>query len=431
MRKLKHKNIIQFIEVYEDPDYLMMVLEYCQGVELFDVIINQKCLSEDYARPIFAQMASALFYLHSLNIIHRDIKPENVLISHDPVTGEPIAKLLDFGLSRPLSGGSLAKTFVGTPCYLAPEVELTSKGGGTYGLPADCWSLGAVLYVMLVARFPEFERDFSGKVVVKLPEALWSRISNEAKDLVRSLMNTNQHARIGMANVLRHPWMGKYQMSQSSIEKLHHANYYLGRGIQEEEEQFEEDQMRQQQERSKYATPLKSFGGGSTTSSTNTVEMTAAGHEVHHQAMVIRVSKSAPPGQKNGSNNNNSEEEHSSGHQQLPLAPLLQLQRDIAICFEEAHEAYLDFPEVAAQVRKGATLCREQLRISTKMLIKVEQTAEVVLGMFPDLELAIEEGEPALAGEFFNMVKTWVAELKELVHSTQTANKSSMEQVQF
>ncbi|RYY87281.1 hypothetical protein EON63_04245 [archaeon] len=52
---------------------------------------------------------------------------------------------------------------VGTPCYLAPEVEYTSKGlGGTYGLPADCWSLGAVLYVMLVARFPEFEQDQNG-----------------------------------------------------------------------------------------------------------------------------------------------------------------------------------------------------------------------------------------------------------------------------
>ena len=49
------------------------------------------------------------------------------------------------------------------PLHTAPEVEYTSKGlGGTYGLPADCWSLGAVLYVMLVARFPEFEQDPTG-----------------------------------------------------------------------------------------------------------------------------------------------------------------------------------------------------------------------------------------------------------------------------
>ncbi|CAN0253927.1 unnamed protein product, partial [Discosporangium mesarthrocarpum] len=69
-------------------------------------------------------------------------------------------KLLDFGLSKAIGkegGGSVARTFVGTPSYLAPEVELRGQGmGGTYGTPVDCWSLGAMLFVMLVARFPEF-----------------------------------------------------------------------------------------------------------------------------------------------------------------------------------------------------------------------------------------------------------------------------------
>jgi calcium-dependent protein kinase len=157
MRRLRHRNVIQFIEVFETADQLMMVMEYCPGQELFDVILSSRYLSEQNARPIFQQVCQALFYLHSLSIIHRDIKPENVLIlnERDPSTGLPIAKILDFGLSKNAGGGSAAKTFVGTPCYLAPEVEYTSKGlGGTYGLPADCWSLGAVLYVMLVARFP-------------------------------------------------------------------------------------------------------------------------------------------------------------------------------------------------------------------------------------------------------------------------------------
>ena len=80
--------------------------------------------------------------------------------------------------------------------FLAPEVEYTSRGlGGTYGLPADCWSLGAVLYVMLVARFPEFEQDVSGTVLLRLPPALWDDVSSEAKDLIRLLMNTNPAAR--------------------------------------------------------------------------------------------------------------------------------------------------------------------------------------------------------------------------------------------
>ena len=63
------------------------------------------------------------------------------------------------------------------------------------------------------------------------------------------------------------------------------------------------------------------------------------------------------------------------------------------------------------------------------MLRTVEQTASAVLNMFPDLELAVEEGEPALAVAFFNMVRGWVVELRALVHSTQDVNKASMEQV--
>jgi len=132
MRRLRHPHIIQFIEVFETPEKLMMVMEYAPGPELFDVILARKYFTEEDAQPVFAQVAQALYYLHCMNIIHRDIKPENILILNnpDPVTGLPIAKLLDFGLSKNAGGGSEAKTFVGTPCYLAPEVEYTSKGLG-------------------------------------------------------------------------------------------------------------------------------------------------------------------------------------------------------------------------------------------------------------------------------------------------------------
>jgi hypothetical protein len=99
------------------------------------------------------------------------------------------------------------------------------------------------------------------------------------------------------------------------------------------------------------------------------------------------------------------------GDDALAIAPLLQLQRSIATCFEEAHASYKHMPEVASQVRRGATMCRSQLVESVKMLRKISQTATTVLEMFPDLELAVEEGEPTLAIEFFNMVKGWVVEV--------------------
>ena len=425
MKRLHHPNIIQFVDVFEDADHLMMIMEFCPGQELFDVILNRKFFQEEDAKPIFAQIARALFYLHSLNILHRDVKPENVLISSipDPVTGGLVAKLLDFGLSKNAGTGSAAKTFVGTPCYVAPEVEYTSKGlGGTYSFPADCWSLGAVLYVMLVARFPEFEQDQTGKIVVKMTPALWGNVSNEAKDLIRSLMNTNPAARLTMARALMHPWLGRYGATQEEISRTAVNSYDLNRSLQEEEARLEA--LERERARHRYArsgAQLNSIGEMDADIPKD-VEITAGGVEVHQQAMVVRVPNGvndAAGGRQGG------------GDQQIQLAPLLHLQRSIATCFDEVHASYKEMPEVASDIRQGAALCREQLTESTKMLRKVEQTAAAVLNMFPDLELAVEEGEPALAAEFFGMVKEWVAELREMVTTTQGINKASMYKVSF
>ena len=158
MRRLRHPNIIQFVEVFEDEEQLQVVMELCPGDELFDVILARNFFSEEDARPIFQQLCSSLSYLHSLDIIHRDIKPENVLYMHkrDPVTGLPIIKLLDFGLSKHAGMGSEAKTFVGTPCYLAPEVELTAKGNGgriaLYYLVYDSSSLSCIIRYIWPSR---------------------------------------------------------------------------------------------------------------------------------------------------------------------------------------------------------------------------------------------------------------------------------------
>lgn len=301
MRRLNHPNIIKFVEVYEDVDHLMMVMEFCPGRELFDVILARKFYQEDDARPVFAQIARALFYLHSLNILHRDIKPENVLIMTDPDhNGYPVAKLLDFGLSKNAATGSAAKTFVGTPCYLAPEVEYTSKGlGGTYGLPADCWSLGAVLYVMLVARFPEFEQDTTGKVVVKLPPVLFNNISNEAKDLIRGLMNTNPAARLTSASALLHPWLGSFGATIEELTRISVANSAFSQHLQEEEEAEAEIEP--------VALP----------------ELTASGTVVYHQAMVLRAGSSSgvPTGSSGAAG------PPAFGPENLQLAPLLHLQK--------------------------------------------------------------------------------------------------------
>lgn len=92
----------------------------------------------------------------------------------------------------------------------------------------------------------------------------------------------------------------------------------------------------------------------------------------------------------------------------LNLLPLVNIQHSIAQSIELAHRACLHRPEDADDIKRSAILCRSQLIYTIKLLKKIEQTATSVLDMFPDLELAVEDGEPTLAHGFFNTVKTWV-----------------------
>lgn len=93
-------------------------------------------------------------------------------------------------------------------------MEQTSLQNGTsYDTPADCWSLGAVLYVMLVAHFPEFDRNVGkvGRVVLRLPPHLWRDISSEAKTLVQGLLCYESDVRMTAADAMRHEWIGHFK----------------------------------------------------------------------------------------------------------------------------------------------------------------------------------------------------------------------------
>jgi hypothetical protein len=117
-------------------------------------------------------------------------------------------------------GGSAAKTFVGTPCYLAPEVEMTRENAtGGYGVEVDCWSLGATLYVMLCARFPEFDR-MSGKPRVRVSGPLWEGVSELAKDVVRRLMDPDPRRRLTASEALEHPWVTQRGASADALVVL-------------------------------------------------------------------------------------------------------------------------------------------------------------------------------------------------------------------
>eukprot|EP00750_Incisomonas_marina_P021524 INCI450.1.p1 GENE.INCI450.1~~INCI450.1.p1 ORF type:complete len:981 (+),score=152.21 INCI450.1:150-3092(+) len=173
MRGVSHANIVHLFDTFEVDHKVCLLMERFEGEELYDLILRRKQLDEASARHVFRQLVQTIAYLHRRKIIHRDIKPENVLVDPSTLT----IKLIDFGLSKVIAS-SMARSFVGTPEYFAPEVKpnmrkqaafgrRASAGAGPKGQPvveshydcaADCWSLGIVLYVMLMGRFPSFYR---------------------------------------------------------------------------------------------------------------------------------------------------------------------------------------------------------------------------------------------------------------------------------
>ncbi|KAI7731836.1 hypothetical protein M8C21_011211 [Ambrosia artemisiifolia] len=139
----RNPNITQVHGVYEDDNYLHIVMDLCESPDLFDRISNHgRVFSEMEACSVFSQLMLAISYCHRLGIAHRDIKPENVLFNS---SGK--LKLADFGLAEwfGMNAGGMMTGVVGTPYYVAPEI----LSGRVYNEKVDIWSAGVVLYIML------------------------------------------------------------------------------------------------------------------------------------------------------------------------------------------------------------------------------------------------------------------------------------------
>jgi len=99
LKMCQHPNIVRMVDVFENTDYIFIVLELLQGGDLYDYFRKREFnVSEDRSKEIFRQIANSLFYMHSLGICHRDLKLENIMMTNDSETAKPI--LIDFGLSK-------------------------------------------------------------------------------------------------------------------------------------------------------------------------------------------------------------------------------------------------------------------------------------------------------------------------------------------
>ena len=206
LSKLKHPNIVTFIESFQENNSLFIVMEYMDGGDLAKKIEQRgsSYLSENEIMFNFVQILLALSYLHDHKILHRDIKPENCFM-----TKHGILKLGDFGIAKSVGQSSdLAKTVIGTPLYLAPEIWDNIP----YSYAADIYSLGVVLYELCTLKRP-YNTDSVTQLLKMVTqgqyEPLPSFFSKPLRQLVENMMWRDPNLRPSAKQILQYPFIQK------------------------------------------------------------------------------------------------------------------------------------------------------------------------------------------------------------------------------
>ena len=217
----QHPNIVRLYNVFENADYLYIIMEYCYGGDLFSYLENRHFrLTEKRASTIIHQMATAVYYMHSFGVVHRDLKPENVLMTSTDEDSD--IRILDFGLSKILGPYEKCDEPYGTLTYCAPEIIVDEP----YSKPVDLWSLGVMTYLMVSGKLPfnaEDENEIARQVVYDEPNysrnPVWKTISPECLDFIKKLLDKDQNKRMTIKGVLEHKWIKMYDETKSTEKR--------------------------------------------------------------------------------------------------------------------------------------------------------------------------------------------------------------------
>ena len=231
LNQIDHINVIKVYDIYESEDNYLIIMEYCEGGELFNYIVKNQKLSEEETSFFFYQIINGVEYLHSKNIVHRDLKPENLLLCEGN-----ILKIIDFGLSNFYNGNYLS-TPCGSPCYASPEMV---SGNKYNGFNIDIWAIGIILFAMLCGYLP-FEDDDNDILFQKILECKLDypkHLSPLAKDIMKKILVTNPEKRIKIPQIKKHKFylMGK---------KLYNKKFNINEEVNDVEDSndFEEEKI--------------------------------------------------------------------------------------------------------------------------------------------------------------------------------------------
>jgi len=204
---LDHPNIARLQHVYETEREIHLLLECCEGGEMYDRLHKRGVYRDADAAEATRQMLRAIGHLHSKNIVHRDIKLENFLYESDAEDAE--LKLIDFGFAKIWDPSTLMLATCGSIAYVSPDV-ISGKG---YCSKCDLWSIGVVLW-MILTGYPPFhgpEKKVMDNIKAGTPDwshaERWSRVSPEAIDLIKALLQKDPKRRPSAQEALQHPWL--------------------------------------------------------------------------------------------------------------------------------------------------------------------------------------------------------------------------------
>ena len=207
----QHPNIIKLYDVFENENYIYIIMENCSGGDLLSYFeYHEYELPEPKVCEIIHKLSMAVYYLHSYGIVHRDLKPENILMTDLSATAD--IRLLDFGLSKIVGNDEKCTEPYGTLSFVAPEV----LQGKPYDKSVDLWSIGIITFLLLCGYLPfddkHSEREIARQTIqdpVPYDDKIWSKISPEAKTFVDGLLQKKPEKRYTIKEVLEHPWIKK------------------------------------------------------------------------------------------------------------------------------------------------------------------------------------------------------------------------------
>jgi calcium-dependent protein kinase len=204
---MDHPHVARLVDVYESEHTLSLVMECCEGGELFDRVSARKRFTEVDAADSTVQMLLAVNYLHSCGVVHRDLKLENFLYEKKAGEGADFLKLIDFGFSKIWEKNTKMELSCGTLSYVAPEVLSRS-----YTSQCDLWSLGVIVFILLAGYMPftgsegaQIDLIRDGKF--KMKKERWEKVSTLGFDFVKKLLVTNPKVRLTAPQALQHPWI--------------------------------------------------------------------------------------------------------------------------------------------------------------------------------------------------------------------------------